>query len=114
VGSGSFRVEWRRKNVVPRGAFDAHSLYFETLGELGIAGGLLLGVFLVSIAAGVVSRARAVPLDPVLPGAAAVLAAYAVHVGVDWDWELPALILPALLLAGAALVAPEPDLTWHR
>jgi O-antigen ligase len=114
VGSGSFRVEWRRKNVVPRGAFDAHSLYFETLGELGIVGGLLLAVFIGAIAAGLVRRVSQAPRDPVLPAAAAALAAYAVHVGVDWDWELPALILPALLLAAAALVRPEPDLGWRR
>jgi len=113
IGSGSFRVVWRRENVVPRGAFDAHSLYFETLGELGLVGGLLLGTFVVAIAVGLVRHARDAPRDPVLPAAAAVLAAFAVHVGVDWDWELPALMLPVLLLAAAALVRPEPDLDWR-
>ena len=111
VGSGSFRVEWRRENVVPRGAFDAHSLYFETLGELGIVGGLLLATVVIALAAGLVRRAGESPRDPVLPAAAAVLGAYAVHLGVDWDWELPALILPVLLLAAAALVRPERDLS---
>lgn len=112
VGSGSFRVEWRRENVVPRGAFDAHSLYFETLGELGIVGGVLLAVLVGALGVGLVRRAREAPRDPVLPAAAAVLGAYAVHLGVDWDWELPALILPVLLLAAAALVRPEPDIDW--
>ena len=113
IGSGSFRVEWRRQNVVPRGAFDAHSLYFETLGELGLVGGLLLGVFVGAIGVGLVRRAGSDPRDPVLPAAAAVLAAFAVHLGVDWDWEMPALILPALLLAAAALVRPESHLDWR-
>jgi O-antigen ligase len=110
VGSGSFLVEWRRANVVPRGAFDAHSLYFETLGELGIVGGLLLAALVASIALGVAAAARAMPRDPVLPAAAAVLAAAAVHVGVDWDWEQPGVMMPVLLLAAAALVRPEPDI----
>jgi hypothetical protein len=112
VGSGSFLVEWRRENVVPRGAFDAHSLYFETLGELGIVGGLLLAALVAAIALGVVAAARELPRDPVLPAAAAVLAAAAVHVGVDWDWEQPGVMLPVLLLAAAALTRPEPDIDW--
>jgi hypothetical protein len=110
VGSGSFRVEWRRHSDAPRGAFDAHSLYFETLGELGIVGGLLLAAFVVALVAGVVAAARDNPRDPVLPAAAAVLTAFLVHAGVDWDWEIPAVTLPALLLAAAALVRPEPDI----
>jgi hypothetical protein len=29
----------------------------------------------------------------------------AVHAGLDWDWEMPALALIAILLAGAVLAA---------
>ena len=32
-------------------------------------------------------------------GAAATLGVFAVHAGLDWDWEMPALALTALLLA---------------
>jgi hypothetical protein len=71
-------------------------------------------VLLGAVGAGLVRRAREAPRDPVLPAAAAVLGAYAVHLGVDWDWELPALILPVLLLAAAALVRPEPGLDWRQ
>lgn len=110
VGSGSFRVEWLREANVRRGAVDAHSLYFETLGELGIVGGALLAVLLGAIGAGAVRTARVLPRDPVLPAAAAVLAAYAVHFGVDWDWELPAVTMPFLLMAAAAVTRPEPDI----
>lgn len=115
IGSGSFLVEWRRANVVPRGAIDAHSLYFETLGELGIVGGLLLALLIASIALGTLRAVRGSPRDPVLPAGAAVLAAFAVHAGVDWDWEQPAVTLPVLLLAAAALTRPEAALAWrHR
>ena len=55
------------------------------------------------MATGLLRAARLAPRDPVLPAAAAVLAAFALHVAVDWDWELPAVTLPALLLAAAAL-----------
>jgi hypothetical protein len=110
VGSGSFRVEWRRHSRAPRGANDAHSLYFETLGELGIVGGLLLAAFVAALVAGIAAAARAAPRDPVLPAAAAVVAAFLVHAAVDWDWELPGVTLPALLLAAAALVRPDADI----
>ncbi|MEA2443750.1 MAG: hypothetical protein QOJ12_1042 [Thermoleophilales bacterium] len=108
VGSGSFQVEWRRETRTGRATFDAHSLYFETLAELGIVGGLLVVAFIASLAAGIATALRAAPRDPVLPAAAAVVAACIVHAGVDWDWELPGVTLPVLLLAAAALARPEP------
>ncbi len=110
VGTGSFRVEWRREAKVARATFDAHSIYFETLCELGLVGGLLLAAFIGSLAMGTAAAVRAEPDDPVLAAAAAVMAAFAVHVGVDWDWELPAVSLPVLLLAAAAITRPEPSI----
>ena len=56
---------------------------------------------------GVVASARRVPA-PALAGPAAALAAWALHAGLDWDWELPALTLVAVLLAGALMAAAEP------
>jgi O-antigen ligase len=109
IGSGSFRVEWRKHTEQPRAADDAHSIYFETLGELGLVGGLLLGAFIVALVAGTAAAARAAPDDVVLPAAAGVVAAFLVHVGVDWDWELPAVTLPALIMAAAAITRPEPE-----
>jgi O-antigen ligase len=106
VGSGSFQVEWRRETKSGRAAFDAHSLYFETLAELGIVGGLLVAAFIAACVAGIAAAVRAAPRDPVLPAAAAVLAAFVVHAGVDWDWELPGVTLPVLMLAAAALAGP--------
>ena len=40
-------------------------------------------------------------------GLAAGLAAWACHAGLDWDWEMPAVTLPALLLAAAAIAWSE-------
>ena len=80
---------------------DAHSLYLETAAELGLVGLAALLALLGGVAAAA-RRARA-------PAATAALAAWAVHAGVDWDWELPALTLVAVLLAGRVIAAAEPE-----
>ena len=53
----------------------------------------------------VVSAARALRLDAALvTGPVAVTAMWAVHAGLDWDWEIPGVTLPAIVCM-AALVA---------
>jgi hypothetical protein len=32
---------------------------------------------------------------------------WVVHAAIDWDWQLPAVTLPAVVLAGALLAASE-------
>jgi hypothetical protein len=108
AGTASFRVEWRRRRTSSQFALDAHSLYVETLAELGLVGLLLLAAFGGSVVGGLRRRFREAPDDALLAAAAGALAAYAVHAGVDWDWELPAATLPALLLAAAAIQRPDP------
>jgi O-antigen ligase len=93
VGSGGYRVEWLQRRDFAETVRDAHSLYLETLAELGIIGLLALAALFGGVAACVRNEAAA--------GAA--LAAWAVHAGVDWDWEMPGLTLVAILLAGAAI-----------
>jgi hypothetical protein len=103
VGTASFAVEWRRERTNSDFTNDAHSLYLETLAELGIVGGLLLAALYGSVLTGLARSARAAPGDPLLAAAAGVLAAYAIHVSVDWDWEMPAATLPALIMAAVAV-----------
>jgi hypothetical protein len=93
VGSGGYRVEWLQRRHFAETVRDAHSLYLETAAELGLVGLLALGALFGGVAACVRSEAAA--------GAA--LAAWAVHAGVDWDWEMPGLTLVAILLAGAVI-----------
>ncbi len=101
VGTAGFRVEWLRERDVAEGAVDAHSLYLETVAELGLIGLALLGAFLGGVA---VCARRLTSDDAVLAaGPCAALAVLALHAGIDWDWDLPALGLVGLLLAGTAI-----------
>ena len=102
VGAGSYGVEWRRERESEDFAQDAHTLYLETLAELGLVGGLLLATFLGAVLLGV-ARSGSDATDPIAPAAAACLAAFLVHVGLDWTWEFPAVTLIALLFAAAAV-----------
>jgi hypothetical protein len=80
---------------------DAHGLYFDIFAELGAVGlaGLLLLVALPVVAA---IRTRRSPLvAPALAG----FVALAVHAGIDWDWEMPAVMIAGLTCAGVLLLA---------
>jgi O-antigen ligase len=80
---------------------DAHSLYIETLAELGPFGlALLLAALLLPLS--LLAPARGHPL---IPGAVGGYVAYLIHTGVDWDWELPAVTLAGLFCGTAILLA---------
>jgi O-antigen ligase/polysaccharide polymerase Wzy-like membrane protein len=80
---------------------DAHGLYVETLAELGPLGLIfLVGALVLPLS--VLGPARRHPL---VPAAAGAYAAYLVHAGVDWDWELPAVTLTGLLCGACLLIA---------
>ena len=78
-----------------------HSLPLEMAPELGLPGLLLFGLFAggVALAGRRALRAGA----PLAPGACAVCVAWLLHATIDWDWQLPAVTLPALVLAGGLL-----------
>ncbi len=105
AGAASFRVEWRRERKSDESALDAHSLYIETLGELGLVGGLLLLTFLVTALASVSGRGLG-EADPLRTAAAACLIAFLVHVALDWTWEFPAVTLIPLLLVAGVMASP--------
>jgi O-antigen ligase len=109
VGAGGWAVDWLRWRHVNEAAQDAHSLPLQTLAELGVVGFLLL----VALLAGVTEAAmRALSrVGGVVVGPLAALVAYIVHSPLDWDWQMPALTLMAVVIAGAVLAqaqrAPE-------
>lgn len=101
VGAGGWAVYWLRYRPFAEGAQDAHSLYIQTAAELGVIGVLLLAGLLGGVAW---AAARAHAFAPLLAaGPIAGFVVWAAHAAVDWDWQMPAATLPAMLLAGALL-----------
>ena len=82
------RSAWIRSGLVATrgGALDAHSLYLETLAELGAVGLVLLLAFLALPLAWISRSHRNAPI------AAGAYVVFLVHAGLDWDWEMPAVV----------------------
>ena len=106
-GAGTFPLQWDRLGRASQ-FNDAHSLYVETLGELGLVGFLLVVAIVLLVLAGFLARARG--RDRVV-GAALFGAglAWALHAGVDWDWEMPAITLWFFAAGGLALARRRGD-----
>jgi hypothetical protein len=106
VGAGSWSVYWLKYRPILGASQDAHSLPLQTLAELGVVGLALLAVFLAGIGLAARDAYRAAPTLAAGPLAGFVV--YAAHAPLDWDWQMPAVTLVALLLAGALLSLAEP------
>jgi O-antigen ligase len=108
VGAGGWSVYWLRLRPFGEYATDAHSLELQTLAELGIVGALLLLAWFVATGAtalGAYRSDRAAATGPL-----AVLVTYLAHSPLDWDWQMPALTLVAIVLAGLVLaLADRPE-----
>jgi len=100
-GAGSYEAWWLAHRHSGLRVRDAHSLYMQTLAEVGPFGLALLVLALgVPLAAGI--RARRLPL---VPAALSAYVAFLVHAGVDWDWQLAGVTLPAIFLGASLVVA---------
>jgi O-antigen ligase len=102
AGAGTFWQLWLQERDVGLDARDAHGLYVETLGELGVVG---LALVLVALAAPAVAALRG-PRRPLLAGA---YAAFLVHAGIDWDWELAGVAAVGVLTGCALLLDARRD-----
>jgi len=108
LGAGSFPTYWARTGSIPGKVDNAHSLYFEVLGELGVIGIVALGAFMLTVLGGGAWRTLgAGPDRAVMAGALGAAAAFALSALVDWSWQVT--VLPVLLavLAAALLVRRE-------
>jgi hypothetical protein len=109
-GAGKFGQRWALEREDDLKVEDAHSLYLESLAELGLVGGLLIAITVGAILLGFAARARGEErhLGAALLGAGL---AWAVHAGIDWDWEMPAVTIWLFGLGGMALAADRAE-SW--
>jgi hypothetical protein len=103
-GAGTFQNLWAAHRTTSLYVQDGHSLYMEVLSELGIVGVLLLLATLVTFLT--VLMVRTLRGDRTVYAAIfATTLTWAIHAGVDWDWEMPATTIWVFALGGAALAA---------
>lgn len=105
IGAGTFQFWWNREATFASQVVDAHSLYLESLGELGIVGLMLvvtlIGGALVGVA--LLMRGASPGHRAALAATFAAMVAFAVGAASDWSWELPVVPAAFLVIAGAAL-----------
>jgi hypothetical protein len=110
TGSGTFEYWWDRNGSggVVR---DTHSLYMQTLGELGVVGLLLLVTFLLLILLGGARATLRAPPErrTQLAAALAGCVAFCFTAIFDWMWQVPVLPAATLLLASILISATARD-----
>jgi O-antigen ligase len=100
-GQGQFTRHWgtdRKQSYFYFSVLQPHSIEMELLSELGVVGLGLFGVFVGAAVVGIV-RSRSRTSAAV---ALALLVALLAGASVDWIWSFPGLVLPVVLVAGAA------------
>jgi O-antigen ligase len=107
TGAGTYQNEWNTRREIDLQVIDAHSLYLETLSDLGVVGLVLLAVALGSLLLGLVWRLGSDD-RPTIAAVLAAMTAWAIHAGADWDWELTAVSVWMFGLAGLALARRAP------
>jgi hypothetical protein len=106
LGAGGFRVAWLRERPVDEGALDVHSLPLEMASDLGLVG---LAAFLLFAGGGALAARDALRRRPaVAAGLTAAATVWLLHSTIDWDWQMPAVTVPALIMLGALIGAGEP------
>jgi hypothetical protein len=118
-GAGSYEAWWAEHGTLTLFVRDAHSLYVEVLGELGLVGFVLL---LGTIVLGLVTAARRLVaademIRPALAGVVAAFVAFVFEAGFDWMWELTIVAVVAFLLLAVATgpaALPRSELSTSR
>ena len=110
TGAGTYQLLWDKNRESGTNVENAHSLYIEVLGELGLVGLILLVVVIALILGAFAYRARG-PDRAMFAALLAAGLAWTVHAGVDWDWQMPAVTVWLFAFGGAAL---SRSLVWRR
>jgi len=113
TGAGTFALTWSLHRESFFQVQDAHSLYLEALSELGVAGLAFVVLALVALLGGLLVRVRG-PDRTLYAALFTATLVWAVHAGVDWDWEMPAVTGWVFAAGGAALAAgPARGAGWR-
>jgi len=101
-GAGTFELQWAKRRPTDSDSYEAHSLYLETLSELGVVGLVPLGIAVATILGAIAFRTRkSERASRVVLLAGGLM--WAVNAGIDWFWELPAVTLWVFAAAGLVL-----------
>jgi hypothetical protein len=106
TGAGTYQLYYFRYRGKSGYVTDAHSLYLQSLAELGIVGFVLILTVVLGILIGLARRIRG-PDRAIYAALFAVALAWAIHQALDWDWQMPAVTLGVFTLAGLALARPR-------
>ncbi len=103
IGPGTFELLWARDGSRTGFVRDAHSLYFEALGELGVPGLILIcALILLVLGLGAAAALRGAREGRALAAATtAGCVAFVVAAGLDWVWEIPVITVCFLILAAS-------------
>jgi O-Antigen ligase len=101
-GAGTYQTLWNSQRSRPAYVINAHSLYLQAMAELGLPGVLLLAVLMGATIVGIAVRARG-PRRVLYGSLLALVVVWALHAGVDWDWEMPVVTLGFFAVSGLAL-----------
>jgi MFS family permease len=118
-GPGSYESWWAQHGSVSYFTRHAHSLYLETLAELGLIGlALLLAFLLTGIVAGLTRLRRVDEHDRnVIAALTGVVIALCFAAGIDWIWQLtvvPVVAIVALAVLAGPATATEPGVARPR
>ncbi|MDX6658741.1 MAG: hypothetical protein QOH62_3534 [Solirubrobacteraceae bacterium] len=111
TGAGTFEFWWARNGTTVGFVRDAHSLYMQTLGELGLVGFALIVGFVALLMFGGAARALRAPPEVrnLLAAATAGVWVWAFTGMYEWIWQMAAMAA-VLALLGAVALAGRSDL----
>ncbi len=112
AGAGSYEAWWAQHGTLYYFTRNGHSLFFETLGELGAVGLVLLLALVGAAFIVALRRLRAAPEEdrPVVAALTGALIGFVLAAATDWVWDLTVVAVIAIvclgLLVGPASVFP--------